>query len=179
MSRRIHAMALALSNASICLLAVGPYTKIADIAIGTGMHGVAIVPDLGKGFITEGRGGNKVTVFDLKTSAVLAKIDIAGTPEANPDAIMCESTTQRVWSFNHSGKTVSIIDAKTHAIVATTPLSGVVEAGQADAAIGRVFINIEDTNSVDVVDMKTYKVVANDTVDPASEPTGMAIDAAS
>lgn len=144
----------------------------------TGMHGVAIAPELGKGFITEGRGGNKVTVFDLKTSAILTKIDIAGAPEANPDAIMYEPTRQQVWSFNHSGKTVSIIDAKTNAIIATTPLSGVVEAGQADASLGKVFINIEDTDSVDVVDMKTYKKLATYSVAPASSPTGMAVDAA-
>lgn len=219
MSRRL-ALVLALSCASLSVLAAGPYAKLAEIQIGgaggfdyltpdpsnhrlyvshsaelividteknvvvgritglTGMHGVAVAPELGKGFITEGRNGNKVTVFDLKTLAVTTKIAIAGTPEANPDAIVYEPTRQQVWSFNHSGKSVSIIDAKTNTIVATTPLSGTVEAGQADAAIGKVFINIEDTDSVDVVDMKTYAVVANYTVAPASSPTGMAIDAA-
>lgn len=144
----------------------------------TGVHGIAVAPELGKGFITEGRNGNRVTVFDLKTLAITGKVDIAGTPEANPDAITYEPTKKQVWSFNHTGKTVTVIDAKTNAIVATTPISGVAESGQADASIGKVFVNIEDTDSIDVIDMKTYKVVANYKVDPASSPTGMAIDAA-
>ncbi len=144
----------------------------------TGVHGIAIAPELGKGFITEGRNGNRVTVFDLKTLAITAKVAIAGTPEANPDAIMYEPTRKHVWSFNHTGKTVTVIDATTNAIVATTPLSGVAESGQADASISRVFVNIEDTDSVDVIDMKTYKVIANYKVAPAAAPTGMAIDAA-
>lgn len=143
-----------------------------------GVHGIAMAPELNKGFITEGRNGNKVTVFDLKTLALGARIAIAGTPEANPDAILYEPTKKQVWAFNHTGKSVSIIDAKTDTILATTPLSGTVEAGQADASIGRVFINIEDTDSVDVVDTATFKVIGNYKVDPASSPTGMGMDAA-
>jgi DNA-binding beta-propeller fold protein YncE len=80
------------------------------------------------------------------------------------------------FAFNHTGKSVTIIDAASGAVVASTPLSGVVEAGQADATIGKVFINIEDTSAVDVVDMLTFKVVANYKVAPAEEPTGMAVD---
>lgn len=144
-----------------------------------GVHGIAVAADLGKGFISEGRNSNKVTVFDLKTMAVTTKIPIAGTPEANPDAIMYEPTKKQVWAFNHTGKTITVIDAKTNAVVeAAIPLSGTAETGQADASIGKVFVNIEDADSVDVVDMATHKVVANYKVAPASSPTGMAIDAA-
>ena len=143
-----------------------------------GVHGIAFAPELGKGFITEGRNGNRVAIFDLKTMTVTGKISIGGTPEANPDAIMYEPTQKQVWAFNHTGKSVTIIDAVKGTAITTTPLSGVVEAGQADASIGKVFINIEDMSSVDVVDMKTFKVVANYKVAPAAEPTGMAVDAA-
>jgi DNA-binding beta-propeller fold protein YncE len=221
MLRRISlGLILTFACTTLALHAAGPYTKVADIAVGgaggfdyltpdpanhrlylshstevvvidtttntvigkiaplTGMHGIAVAPSLGKGFITEGRGGNKIAVFDLTTLAITDRVAIAGTPEANPDAILYEPTKQQVWSFNHTGKTVTIIDAKTNAIVATAPLSGTAETGQADASIGKVFINIEDTDSIDVVDMATYKVVANYKVAPASSPTGMAIDAA-
>jgi len=153
-------------------------TVVGKIGPLTAMHGIAVAPALGKGFITEGRNGNKIAVFDLKTLAITDRVAIDGQPEANPDAILYEPTKQQVWSFNHTGKTVTIIDAKTNAIVATAPLSGTAETGQADASIGKVFINIEDTDSIDVVDMATYKVIANYKVDPASSPTGMAIDAA-
>lgn len=153
-------------------------TVVGRIANLVGVHGIALAPELGKGFITEGRNGNRVAIFDLKTMAVTSRISIAGTPEANPDAIMYEPTQKQVWAFNHTGKSVTIIDAVKGVALATTPLSGTVEAGQADASIGKVFINLEDTNSVDVVDMKTFKVVANYKVAPAEGPTGMAVDAA-
>jgi YVTN family beta-propeller protein len=83
-----------------------------------------------------------------------------------------------VWSFNHTGKTVTVIDAKTNAIVATIPIGGTAETGQADASIGKVFVNLEDTDSIDVIDMTSHKVVANYKVAPAEGPTGMAVDAA-
>jgi YVTN family beta-propeller protein len=149
--------------------------KITGLA---GVHGIAVAPELGKGFITEGRNANHVTAFDLKTMAVTGKVDIAGTPEANPDAIMYEPTKKQVWSFNHTGKTVTVIDAKTNAIVATIPIGGTAETGQADASIGKVFVNLEDTDSVDVIDMTSFKVVGNYKVAPAASPTGMAVDAA-
>ena len=62
-------------------------TVIGKIPGLVGVHGIALAPDLGKGFITEGRNGNRVAIFDLKTLAVTSKISIAGTPEANPDAV--------------------------------------------------------------------------------------------
>ena len=153
-------------------------TVIGKIPGLVGVHGIALAPDLGKGFITEGRNGNRVAIFDLKTLAVTSKISIAGSPEANPDAIMYEPTQKHVWAFNHSGNSVTIIDAVNGVALATTPLSGVVENGVADASIGKVFINIEDKNAVDVVDMKTFKLVATYPVAPAEEPTGSAMDAA-
>lgn len=151
-------------------------TVVGKIGGLVGVHGIAVASDLGKGFITEGRNGNRVAIFDLKTMAVTSKIDIAGTPEANPDAILYEPTQKQVWSFNHTGKSVTIIDAVKGVAIATTPLSGVVENGVADASIGKVFINIEDKSVVDVVDMKTFKLVASYPVAPAEEPTGSAVD---
>jgi DNA-binding beta-propeller fold protein YncE len=71
-----------------------------------------------------------------------------------------------------------VIDAATGKVVATVPLAGAAEAGAADPALGRVFVNIEDKNSIDVIDVATHKVVANWPVAPAESPTGMAIDTA-
>jgi DNA-binding beta-propeller fold protein YncE len=164
-------------GAEVVVIDTEKNTVVGTITGLTGVHGIAVAPELGKGFITEGRRGNRVTAFDLKTLAITGKVDIAGTPEANPDAILYEPTKQQVWSFNHSGKTVTVIDAKTNAIVATTPIGGTAETGQADASIGKVFVNLEDTDSVDVIDMTSHKVVANYKVAPAESPTGMAVDA--
>lgn len=143
--------------------------KIADTP---GVHGIAIAPN-GKGFITAGQ-ENKVAVFDLKTLQVLMKVDTG----ANPDAIVYEPKNKEIYSLNHTGKSVTVIDADSGKVTATIPLSGVAESGAADPGLGRVYVNIEDTGAVDVIDIKMHTVVANWKVAPAEEPTGMAIDTA-
>ncbi|MEO8683134.1 MAG: YncE family protein, partial [Vicinamibacterales bacterium] len=143
---------------------------IGRIADTPGVHGVAIAPN-GKGFITDGQ-ENKVAVFDLKTLQILMKVDTG----ANPDAIVYEPKNKEIYSLNHTGKSVTVIDADSGKVTATIPLSGVAESGAADPALGRVYVNIENTGAVDVIDIKTHTVVANWKVAPAEEPTGMAID---
>ena len=144
---------------------------IGRIADTPGIHGIAIAPDLGRVFTSNGA-DNKVSIVNAKDFSTIMKVDTG----LNPDAIMYEPTKKMVWAFNHSGKSLTVIDGATGKVVATTPLSGTVETGQADASLGKVFINIEDGNSMDVVDMNTYKVVANYKVAPAVAPTGMAVD---
>ena len=135
-----------------------------------GVHGIAIAPN-GKGFITAGQ-ENKVAIFDLKTMKVSMKVDTG----ANPDAIVYEPKHKEIYSLNHTGKSVTVIDADSGKVVTTIPLSGVAESGAADPDLGRVYVNIEDTSAVDVIDINTKKVIANWKVAPAEEPTGMAID---
>ena len=137
-----------------------------------GVHGIAIAPN-GKGFITAGQ-ENKVAIFDLQTMKVLMKVDTG----VNPDAIVYEAKHREIYSLNHTGKSVTVIDSDSGKVTATIPLSGVAESGAADPGLGRVYVNIEDTSTVDVIDVNTHKVIANWKVAPAEEPTGMAIDTA-
>ena len=137
-----------------------------------GVHGIIIAPN-GKGFITAGQ-ENKVVVFDPKTLQVSSRVDTG----ANPDAIVYEPKNKEVYALNHTGKSVTVINADTGAVTATIPLSGTAESGVADPALGRVYVNIENTSAVDVIDVTTHKVIANWKVAPAEEPTGMAIDLA-
>jgi YVTN family beta-propeller protein len=151
---------------------------IGRIPAGPGVHGIAIAPG-GRGYITNG-GEDTVSIVDLKTLQVLDKVSTKGSDPSvrqNPDAICYEPKQKEIYAFNHSGKSATVIDAAGKAIV-QIPLSGVAESGQADPALGRVFVNIEDTDSIDVIDIATHKVVANWKVAPASSPTGMAIDTA-
>ena len=143
---------------------------IGTIADTPGVHGIALAPN-GKGFITVGQ-ANQVAIFDPKTLQVVKRVDTG----ANPDAIVYEPANKEIYALNHTGKSVTVINADSGNVTATIPLSGVAEAGAADPVLGRVYVNIEDTGAVDVIDIKTHKVVANWKVAPAEEPTGMAID---
>ena len=151
---------------------------VGKIPAGPGVHGIAIAPD-GKGYITNG-GEDTVSIVDLKTLQLLSKVSTKGADQSvrqNPDAICYEPKQKEIYAFNHSGNSATVIDANGKA-VAQIKLSGVAESGQADSSLGRVFVNIEDTDSIDVIDIATHKVVANWKVAPAASPTGMAIDTA-
>jgi DNA-binding beta-propeller fold protein YncE len=134
-----------------------------------GVHGIAV--GAGKVFTSNGR-ENKVSVVDPQTLATSSKIDSGG---ANPDAITFDPTTKAVWVFNHTGKSATEIDATTGAVRATIPLTGTAESGQADGA-GKVFVNIEDKDQIDVIDVAARKVSASWPVAPGSSPTGMFLD---
>lgn len=138
------------------------------------VHGMAIAPG-GRGFTSNG-GEDKVGIVDLKTLATLTKVPTGG---ANPDFILYEPGRREVYAINHTGKSATVINAESGSVVATIPIAGVGEAAQADPGLGRVFVNIEDKDSIDVIDTSAHKVVANWSVAPASSPTGMAVDTAS
>jgi hypothetical protein len=147
---------------------------VGRIAGTPGVHGIAIVPALGRGFTSNGR-ENKVSVVDLKTLQTVSKVDTG----ANPDAILYEPKQQEIYALNHTGHSATAFNAATGTVTATIPLAGTAESGAADPGLGHVFVNIEDKSSIDVIDVAKHAVVANWPVAPAEEPTGMAIDSAS
>jgi YVTN family beta-propeller protein len=144
---------------------------VGRIADTPGVHGIAFVPDLNRAFTSNGR-ENKVSVVDAKTLETLSKVDTG----ANPDAILYEPKQKEIYAMNHTGHSVTTFEAATGKVTATIPLAGVAEFAQADPALGRVFVHIEDKDSVDVIDIAKHEVIANWPVAPASSPTGMAID---
>lgn len=144
--------------------------EIASIADTPGVHGVALAPELGRGFISCGK-ANVVKVFDLKTNAVIASVPAGEVP----DAIMYESTTQRVFAFNGKSHDASVIDAKTNQPVATIALGGKPEFARDDGK-GVVFVNIEDKAELVAIDAKNVKVKARYKLPQCEEPTGLALD---
>jgi DNA-binding beta-propeller fold protein YncE len=146
---------------------------VADIPNTPGVHGVAIAPALGRGFTSNGR-DTSVTIFDLKTLAPMSVVKVTGV---NPDAILFDAATGRVFTFNHTGASVTAIDAATGTVVGTVPLEGTAEAGQSDGT-GTVFVNIENKNVIDVFDARTLAVKPHIALPGCDEPTGMAIDRA-
>jgi DNA-binding beta-propeller fold protein YncE len=144
---------------------------IGDIPDTTGVHGIALAQDLGKGFTSNGR-DNSVTVFDLKTLKTSTKIKIDGE---NPDAILYDPASQRVFTFNGRSKNATVIDAAKDAVVATIPLDGKPEFAVSDGK-GMVFVNIEDKSEQTEIDAKNAKVVKSWPLAPCEEPSGLAID---
>jgi DNA-binding beta-propeller fold protein YncE len=148
------------------------HAVVGDIPDTPGVHGIAIAPALGRGFTTNGR-DSTVTIFDTRTLAAVARVKVTGR---NPDALLFEPTTSRVFTFNHSSGTVTALDAATGQVVGTADVGGTLEAGQSDGS--RVFVNVEDRNEIGVVDARTMAVLARWPLAPCVAPTGMAIDRA-
>jgi len=143
---------------------------VGDINNTPGVHGIAIVHKFNKGFISNGA-DNTVTVFDPKTLKETARIKV-GT---KPDAIMSDSKTKRVFVFNGTSKDCTVIDPNTNEVLATIPLGGKPEFAVSDKN-GRVFVNIEDTNEIAVIDAQKMTVTTRWSVAPGEEPSGLAID---
>lgn len=135
-----------------------------------GVHGIALAPELDRGFISNG-GNGTVTVFDLASLKPIISVKVG----ENPDAICYEPVTKRVFAFNGRSHTVSVIDAVTEKVIGEIPLPGKPEFAQTDAA-GFVFDNIEDKGLVLKIDALKLNIVAQWTVGPETEPSALVID---
>ena len=139
-----------------------------------GVHGIAVAADLGRGFISNGRGDN-VTIFDLKTLKPIGDPVATGK---NPDAILYDPSTKCVFAFNGRDGTASVIDAAEGKVVGTIDLGGKPEFGVADGA-GAVFVNLEDKSTIVKIDAKKRSVQERWPLAPGEEPSALALDAKS
>jgi len=146
-------------------------TVVGEIADTPGIHGIALAPDLGRGFASNGR-ENKAAIVDLATLKTLSKVDTG----ENPDAILFEPGRKEVYTFDGRGHTATVFVAATGKHVATIPVGGKPEFAQADPAAGRVYVNIEDKNEVIAIDTATHQIVQHWPIAPGEEATGMDID---
>ena len=160
----------------------GTAVNVIDLAteqsIGTisdmkGVHGIAIVNHLNKGFISDGR-ANAAVVFDLKTLKTIATIPL--TDVNGPDAIMYDPSSDRVFTFCGESNNAAVIDPQTLKQIGTVALGGGPEFAVSDGK-GKIYNNLEDKNSMDVIDAKTMKVLKNFPLAPCGGPTGLALDA--
>ena len=146
-------------------------TLAGTIADTPGVHGIALATDVGHGYISAGRAGT-IVVFDLKTLARLK--DIKATGE-NPDAIIYDSATHRVFSFNGRGRNATVVDVKTDEVIGTIPLEAKPEFAVSDGK-GMVYVNLEDKSSIAQIDAQHLKVIAVWPIAGCEEPSGLAID---
>lgn len=150
---------------------------IADIPGQKNAHGVALAPNAGRGFISDGGGDGAIVIFDLKTNAVLGMLP--ALPDT--DGIIYDANSGYILAVSGRGKALIMlrpdIDPKNGKIGEPIALHGEPEFLAADPS-GRAYINLMTTNEVAVVDLKTRKVLANWPVAPGGAPVGMALDAA-
>jgi YVTN family beta-propeller protein len=135
-----------------------------------GVHGICAIQSLGKGFITNGK-ANNVTVFDIKTLQPLAQI----ATDEDPDALLYDQFSNRVFIFNNDGMSITVIDALTNKVIKTFRVGGKPETGVTDGA-GTIYVNLEDANEIVVFDSKTLTIKKRFTLSPGEEPTGLAYD---
>jgi DNA-binding beta-propeller fold protein YncE len=138
----------------------------------SGVHGIALAEDLGKGFISDGA-DSSVTVFNLKTLEVITKIPVTGR---DPDAILYDPFTHRVFTCNGRTSNSTVIDAKEDKVIGTIELSGGPEFSATDGH-GKIYINIEDKSLIDEINPQTMKIEHVWPLAPGEHPSGLAIDA--
>ncbi len=136
-----------------------------------GIHGIAIAADINRGFTSNGR-DSSITVFNLKTLEVITKVKVTGR---NPDAILYDPFSKKVFTFNGGSSNSTVIDAKENKVVATIPLEGKPEFSVTDGK-GKIYVNIEDKSLVDQINVTTLKVEHSWSIAPGEEPSGLALD---
>lgn len=144
---------------------------VGDIPETPGVHGIALANDLGRGFTSNGREGT-VSIFDLKTLKPISKVQSVGE---NPDAILFDPATKRVFTFNGRSHNSTAIDAASGNIVGKIELGGKPEFGVSTGE-GELFVNIEDKSELVAIDPKELKVKSRWPLAPCESPSGLAMD---
>jgi len=143
---------------------------VGDIPDTPGVHGIALAPELGRGFTSNGREGT-VSIFDIKTLATSSKVKVGD----NPDAILYDPATKRVFTFNGRSQDSTVIDAASGKVLGTIKLDGKPEFAASDAK-GEIFVNIEDKSELVAIDPNKLEVKAKWPLAPCTEPSGLAMD---
>jgi DNA-binding beta-propeller fold protein YncE len=144
---------------------------VGDIADTPGVHGIAIAPELNRGFTSNGK-ANTATIFDLKTLKVLGQVKTG----ENPDAILYDPASKRVFTFNGRSKDATVFEAASGEVAGTIALGGKPEFAATDGN-GKVYVNIEDTSEVVEIDSRKLSLIKRYSIKPCEEPTGMGLDA--
>jgi len=146
------------------------YTLVGDIPDTQGVHGIAVAPELGRGFTSNGR-ANTVTIFDLKTLKTIGTVKVGD----NPDAIVYDSVSKRVFTMNGRSGDTTAISAADGTVIGTFALGGKPEFAVADGK-GNIYVNLEDKSHIEKFDAKAPTIVSVWPLAPCEEPSGLAMD---
>jgi DNA-binding beta-propeller fold protein YncE len=147
-------------------------TLVVEVPDIPGVHGVALAPDLGRAFASAGR-DQSVRMFEMRSLKPLARVRTTGR---DPDAVVYEPATRRVFAFNAGSASATAIDATSPGVVGTVALGGRPEFAVAPGD-GRVFVNIQDRSELVTLDARALAVTARWPLAPCVDPTGLALDA--
>ena len=145
---------------------------VGEISETPGVHGMALAPELGRGFTSNGR-ANSSTIVDLKTLKPVATVQTG----ANPDSIRYLPDRDEVWTFNHTGGSITAFDPMSGKVIATVDVGGELEEAVEDPSANRVYVNVEDKGTVAVIDTRKHTLVAMWRLRDCEGPTGLAFDA--
>lgn len=146
------------------------YTIEGDIPDTAGVHGIALAPDLGRGFVSAGR-ANTAVIFDIKSLKTLG----TAKTDANPDAIVYDSVTKRVFTLNGRGQNTTAINAADGTVAGTLALGGKPEFAVADGK-GSIFVNIEDKSELVEFDAQKLTETHRWPLAPCKSPSGLSMD---
>jgi len=146
--------------------------QVGDILNTDGVHGIALAPEFKRGFISCGK-SNSVLIFDINTFKPVSKVAVWDTP----DAIIYDPSSKKVFTFNARSKDATVIDPASGKIIKAIVFGGKPEYAAADGK-GKIFVNIEDTSEVAVIDTKDLVITNRYSLKPGEEPSGMGLDAA-
>ncbi len=154
----------------VVVLDADSFAVVGEILDTQGVHGIAVAPDLGRGFTSNGRAGT-ATIFDLKTLKNLGTV----TTGKNPDAIAYEPVTKRVFTFNGASRDATAFAAADGTVLGTIPLEGKPEFAAADGK-GQIYVNIEDTSELVEIDAQALKILHRWPLKPCESPSGLSMD---
>jgi len=153
------------------VLDINSESPIGSITGMGGVHGIAVAHDVKKGFISDGD-ANAVIVFDPATFKILTKIPLTGK---DPDAITYDSVSHRIFAFCGHSDNVSVIDIYTLKEISLVSLGGGPEFAVPDH-LGNIYVNLEDKNSLLVLNSSTLQILDRYPLSPCGGPTGLALD---
>jgi DNA-binding beta-propeller fold protein YncE len=159
-SRATHVLVLDLDSGN----------RVGDIADTPGVHGIALAPELGRGFTSNG-GEGTVSIFDLKTLATSSKVKVGN----NPDAILYDPVTKRVFTFNGRSQDATAVDAEKGSVLGTIKLDGKPEFSVSDGK-GGIFVNIEDKSELLAIDPRKLEIRSRWPLAPCESPSGLSMD---
>jgi DNA-binding beta-propeller fold protein YncE len=136
-----------------------------------GVHGIAVVNDLNRGFITDGK-ANAVVAFDINTLKIIKTIPITGN---GPDGIIYDPSSKKIFAFEGDSNSAAVVDPQELKQTGSIALGGGPEFAVADGN-GLIYNNLEDKSSLNVIDTKTLRVIHNYLLAPCGGPTGIAMD---